>query len=673
MSKHKSILFESVRDVSVSDLPCTPVEASLAKMAFQEIPITNVDITSTFWANLQKCCRETTIPAVIKVQKSLDHWPCLTWKEGHATKPHPFWDSDIYKIIEAACYFLIKHPDEAMMANVEEAVRMIRKAQYADGYISSYFTVHGIDMRWTNLRDMHELYCIGHLIEATVAYETLTGSGKLLEVAMNAIRHIDSIFGAEPGKKRGYPGHQEIEIGLLRLHEMTGDPLPLKLARYFIAIRGERDENDETYFDHEAKARGVDPYDHMGTEMKCHYQEPRDYGYHQADCLLVDAQEIKGHSVRAMYYYTAATDLIRIQANKEPELAAKISCALDRLWRDMVDKKMYVTGGIGSVTQWEGFGPAYRLGDLETEGCYAETCATFALINWCQRRLRLDLKGEYADVMEISLYNAFLGAISMEGDAFYYQNVLRTISGKPKERSKWFGVACCPPNVAKLLGSMGSLIYSFQPQKPMVAIHLYIESEIRVPGTDITISQKTNMPWSGEVDIKVSGTTALALRIPGWAAGSGYECSIAGEERDGYLYIASSTNAHIRLSLPLSARKVYANPRTDKNEICIMRGPLVYCFEDVDNSNVDVDNIALVDGQVQEAEKLSIAGVEQVVTIRTKAKQLENAVSGTSLYGGSPWRYGAQEAEVIAIPYFLRANRGGNGAMRVWTPRQSSS
>lgn len=641
-------------------------------MAFEEIPITSVDITSAFWAHLQRCCRETTIPAVIQVQKSLDHWPCLTWKEGHPTKPHPFWDSDIYKITEAACYFLTKHPDEAMMLNVDDAVNMIRKAQYPDGYINSYFTVHGIDKRWTNLRDMHELYCIGHLIEATVAYEKLTGSGKLLEVAMNAIRYVDSVFGTEPGKKRGYPGHQEIEIGLLRLHELTGDPLPLKLAKYFLTTRGERDDNGETYFDHEARARGADPYDHMGTEMKHHYQEPRDYGYHQADCLLVDAEEMKGHSVRAMYYYTAATDLIRIEAEGDVELTTKLKSALDRLWRDMIDKRTYVTGGIGSVTQWEGFGPAYRLGDLETEGCYAETCAAFALINWCQRLLRLDLKGEYADVMEISLYNAFLGAVSMEGDAFYYQNVLRTLAGKPKERSKWFGVACCPPNVAKLLGSMGSLIYSFQSTKSVVAIHLYIESEIKIPDTDITISQKTNMPWSGEVDINVQGTTALALRIPSWAAKLGYTCSVAGDERDGYLYIPQSTDAHIQLSLPLSARKIYANPKTNKDEVCIMRGPLVYCIEDVDNPNIDVDNIALIDGQVQDGAKISIGGVDQVVTVKASAKQLEDGKSATTLYGEFPWRYGTDRVEVVAVPYFLRANRDGNGAMRVWTPRDSS-
>lgn len=322
-------------------------------MAFQKIPVDGVEITSPFWSHIQTCSRTKTIPNIIDAQKSWNHWKCLTWKEGHEVKPHQFWDSDIYKTIEAACYFLVKHPGGPMMAAVEEAVDMIRDAQYEDGYINSYYTVHGVDKRWTNLRDDHELYCFGHLLEAVVAYESLTGSGRLLDVAMRVCAHLDSVFGREAGKKSGYPGHQEIEIGLLRLYELTNDPLPLKLAKYFILERGQRDDKDENYFDKEAIARGGDPYDHIGTEAKAWYAEPRDYGYQQADVPLVDATEVKGHSVRAMYYYTAATDLVRICGATDPEVA-KLRPALDRLWRNMIDKKMYVTGGLGAVTQWEG-------------------------------------------------------------------------------------------------------------------------------------------------------------------------------------------------------------------------------------------------------------------------------------------------------------------------------
>ncbi|KAF4964217.1 hypothetical protein FSARC_7851 [Fusarium sarcochroum] len=637
-------------------------------MSFQDVPVSNVDITSTFWSRAQDCSRLKTIPAIVEAQKSWNHWQCLTWKEGHDVKPHQFWDSDIYKILEAACYFLMKHNDEKMSAIVEDAVDMIRGAQYEDGYINSYYTVRGIKDRWTNLRDNHELYCFGHLLEAVVAYEALRGNGRLLEVAMKVCRHLDSVFGTEPGKKRGYPGHQEVEIGLLRLYELTGDPLPFKLAKYFITERGQRDEKDETWFDKEAIARGADPYAHMGSEHKAWYRDIRDYAYQQADEPLVDATEVKGHSVRAMYFYTAATDLVRLSP-KTDENAHQVQTALGRLWRDMVDRKMYVTGGLGSVTQWEGFGPPHCLPDLEHEGCYAETCATFALINWCNRMLRLDLDSEYADVMEIALYNGFLGAVNLDGDAFYYQNVLRTRTGEFKERSKWFGVACCPPNVAKLLGNLGSLIYSHDPSTNLIAIHQYIDSEFRVPNNAVSIKQKTNMPWDGHVTLSVQGSTKLAIRIPAWA--KDWTCTSKGEVKKGYLYL-DAEDTEIQLNFPVSFRKTYAHPATNKDEICLMRGPLVYCFEDVDNSSSDVDHIGLVDGPVDDGSMVSVCGLDQVVTGRTQGRQLENAHEG-GLYSGSPWRYEKAQRDLVAIPFFLRANRGGNGGMRVWVPRLESN
>ncbi|CAH0055204.1 unnamed protein product [Clonostachys solani] len=635
-------------------------------MPLQDFPIDKVDITSEFWGYIQDRSRLKTVPAVIEAQRSWNHWTCLTWKEGHDVKPHQFWDSDIYKIVEAACYFLIKHPDEKMRATVEEAVTMIQGAQYDDGYINSFYTVRGINQRWTNLRDDHELYCLGHLLEATVAYETLTKSGRLLEVANKICGHLDLMFGTEPGKKRGYPGHQEVEIGLLRLHDLTKDVLPLKLAQYFITERGRRDADGETFFDKEAFARGADPYKDMGTEHKAWFQHPRDYAYHQADEPLVDSSEVKGHSVRAMYFYTAATDLIRLSPEKEEN--APIKAALDRLWRDMIDKKIYVTGGIGSVRQWEGFGQAYSLPDLEHEGCYSETCATFALINWCNRLLRLDLNSEYGDVMEVALYNGFLGAVNQEGDAFYYQNVLRTRSGESKERSKWFGVACCPPNVAKLLGNMGSLIYSHDPSSHLVAIHQYITSELKTADGNISISQKSNLPWQGRVTLSVQGSTKLALRIPSWA--NGWTCSATGRLEKGYLY-CSAENTEIHINLPIMFRKVYSHPATGKNDVCLMRGPLVYCLEDVDNKEIDIDRAGIMDGPVNDKSTISICGLDGVVTGQAEGRQLRNS-NKSRLYEESPWEYDSRKRDLIAIPYFLRANRGGEGAMRVWAPRLSN-
>lgn len=637
-------------------------------MPFEDLPVTNVDISSPFWVRIQECARDKTIPAIVEAQKASQHWYCLTWREGHPIKPHPFWDSDVYKTVEAACIFLMKYPDEKMMATVDEAVEMIRNAQHEDGYLNSYYTVHGLDQRWTNLRDMHELYCLGHLVEATVAYETLARTGKLLEVVMKALRHVDSIFGAEEGKKRGYPGHQEIEIGLLRLYELTRDPLPLKLATYFLNERGQHDENYEIYFDHESRARGADPYADMGSEHKSWYHGPRDYGYHQAAQPLTEQSELEGHSVRAMYYYTAATDLVRIRGGSD-EYSLQIMRALSSLWRDLVDKKIYVTGAIGSVTQWEGFGPAYVLNNLESEGCYGETCAAFALIMWCQRLLKLQLRSEYADVMEVCLYNAFLGAMSASGDAFYYQNVLRTLADEKKERSKWFGVACCPPNVAKLLGSLSSLIYSYDPIKELVAIHLYVQSKISVPNTNVQVSLETNMPWDGQVSIHVKGgPIRLALRIPSWASASEYTCSVPSELKHGYLHVETTSDIVVDLNLPLKARKVYTHPKLGKDEFCIMRGPLVYCIEDVDNEDMSVDDLALLDVGVKDGESTEIASIQHVVPIVAQGRQLERP-NEDALYTSRPWLYEATARDVVAIPYFLRSNRGGNGAMRVWTRR----
>lgn len=542
-----------------------------------------------------------------------------------------------------------------MMATVEEAVDNIRAAQHSDGYINSYYTVRGLDNRWTNLRDMHELYCIGHLIEACVAYETLTNSGRLLEPVMKVVKHIDSIFGAEPGKKKGYPGHEEIEIGLLRLYELTKEPLLLKVAQYFILERGTSDEKGEIYFDKEAWARGNNPADYNTFEMRPVYRRPRDYAYHQADRPLVDTTELLGHSVRAMYYMTAATDLVRLVN------PPGIKSSLDRLWRDMVDRKMYITGGLGSVRQWEGFGHPYVLGDTEEGGvCYAETCATFGMIVWCQRMLRLNLVSEYADVMEVGLYNGFLGAVGLDGETFYYENPLRTFTGRPKERSRWFQVACCPPNVAKLLGNLGAYIFSVNDEHQVV-VHLYIASTIHVPGSDAVVTLNAKAPWSGEVEVSWTGTVALVLRIPGWA--SGYKCSAdGGKVKDGYLYLPEGTDGKVEIVFNMEARKMYANPRTGKNEVCIMRGPLVYCIEDVDNE-VDIDNVALSSGSIRDGAPLEIQGHE-VIPVIAKGSELKS-LDASKLYTDKPWGPG-KEKDLVFIPYYCRANRGGQGGMRVW-------
>jgi uncharacterized protein len=554
----------------------------------------------------------------------------------------------------------MKHPDDEVMAAVEEAVDNIRGAQHPDGYLNSYYTVRGIKDRWTNLRDMHELYCIGHLIEACVAYEALTNrSGRLLEPVMKVIKHIDSVFGPEPGKKHGYPGHEEIEIGLLRLYELTNEPLLLKVAEYFILERGKRDDRGEIYFDKEAWARGNDPSDWDSFEMRPTYQKPRDYGYHQADLPLVQATEICGHSVRAMYYLTAATDLVRLTGNRAVE------AAVHRLWRDMVDKKMYITGGLGSVRQWEGFGAPYVLGDTEEGGiCYAETCATFGLIVWCQRLLQLNLNSEYADIMEIGLYNGFLGAAGLDGETFYYENPLRTFTGRPKDRSRWFQVACCPPNVAKLLGNLGAYIFSIK--DGYVAIHLYIAGTLKVPGSDAVVTIKTDAPWTGKVEVTWAGSVKLAIRIPGWAKGDFKVSMEGGTVKNGYLYLPPAIDGRLHINFDLKPRRMYAHPKAGKHDVSIMRGPLVYCIEDVDN-DLDIDSIILSTDPVKDGTPVKVLDHE-VVPVIAKGRQLRGS-NLDKLYGDEDYLRGDQQ-DLVFVPFFARANRGGKGGMRIWCPRE---
>jgi DUF1680 family protein len=295
------------------------------------------------------------------------------------------------------------------MGKIEEWMDLVRHIDSTGRYINSYYTILGLSNRFTNLRDMHELYCLGHLAEAAAAYHSLTGSNDLITVVRRMVGLVRKVV----VPKGGYPGHQELEIGLLRLYDITKDSVFFDTAEHFIRERGTRDAKDEIFFDREAFARGADPYEHLGTEYKAWFSKPRDYAYMQAHTPLVKQTTIEGHSVRAMYYLTAAQHYTLVGECETKD----IKDAVARLFANTVNTKMYVTGGVGSVTQCEGFGPEYHLPDLnEGGGCYSETCASFALIVLCERMLRAELKGLYGDVMERALLNCVLGAVGMQGE-----------------------------------------------------------------------------------------------------------------------------------------------------------------------------------------------------------------------------------------------------------------
>ncbi|KZT57960.1 glycoside hydrolase family 127 protein [Calocera cornea HHB12733] len=660
--------------------------------SFAPTPLRQTAVSSPFWSLIQTSMRTRTLPAIIDSLRTTGRAYALTWtKDSAPSTPHPFWDSDVYKTLEACCYYLMQTEDKDLRAFVDESVKIIQEAQHEDGYINSYYTVSGIDKRFTNLRDRHELYQLGHLCEAAVAHHTLTGTDDLLGPALKYIALVSRTFGPNEGQKRGYPGHEEIEIGLMRLYELTGRKECLDLAGFFILERGTRDEKDEIYYDHEARARGGDPYDAWSAEYRHFYAYPRDYGYQQAHMPLLEQEEIVGHSVRAMYYLTAASDYALASGNKE------VLAAVKRLYASTVRTKMYVTGGIGSLERSEGFTDAFWLPDQEEGGCaYSETCASFALAVLSQRLLRHELKGEYGDVLETALYNTVLGSRAPGGGgathgagsggvAFYYQNPLTTFAGHGKARSKWFDVACCPPNVAKVFGLLGELSYSYSAQSNTAAVHFFVSSEcrMRLPAGEVVLKVETGLPWSGGVRLAVSApfAVALAVRIPGWARSS-YTFSgppgVEGTVKDGYLHLPArvwtGSAGTLALDFPCVPRRVFAHPRTGKLEVALARGPLVYCAEGVDNPGLPLHSTALLlSAPLGEelAPEQEVAGIPGVPVLVAQGRAVdERAWEGGALYGDGLERAAWGEVRTVRmVPYFLRANRGGDGAMQVWLKR----
>ena len=510
---------------------------------------------------------------------------------------------------------------------------------------------------------MHELYCLGHLAEFAAAYHSLTGSDDLIEVVRRMVELVRKVV----LPKGGYPGHQELELGLVRLYEITRDDIFLDTAGFFIRERGKHDENDQTYYDREAFARGADPYNFLGSENKSSFRHPRDYAYMQAHIPLVTQKSIEGHCVRAMYYLIGAQHYSLMAPDTKD-----IQGAVQHLFNNTVNQKMYITGGIGSVARSEGFGPDYFLPDLQAGGCcYSETCASFGLIILCEKLLRENLHRVYGDVMERALLNCVLGAVSMQGGSFYYENPLATVAGAPWNRSKWFEVSCCPPNVAKLLGLLPSLPFSTRESTSTIAIHLFLGSNFttKLNGKDVSLKMETNVPWEGSVKITVDTQTKieLAIRIPSWAADD-YKSSEKGEVKDGYLYIPigpSSSSTVIDLYLPTAPKFVYAHPKTRKNEVAITRGPLVYCAESPDNE-FDLENTFVHAKDIKEVRKIDIAGVKDVPILEVRAKVKTAPARNEPLYNARGTNLDPEEKPVILLPFFLRMHRGGSGAMRVW-------
>ncbi|TGO28832.1 hypothetical protein BPAE_0022g00220 [Botrytis paeoniae] len=486
--------------------------------------------TPGFISRRREVVYSTTLLYQLKVLKTTGRYGAfkLKWHASYNDEPdvwpvpnHLFWDSDVAKWIEGACYFLQYKQNQEIDTAVKELVDMIRSAQQDDGYLNIHFTVVEPGKRFTNIRDLHELYNAGHLIEAALAHNQYYGNDLLLEPILKYVDLLSLTFGPNPKQKHGYPGHPEIELALLRLYEKTRDPKHLNLARYFIDERGNpKGQDGRHYYDVEAEVRGDRP-----DEMPKYFPEKRSYWYQQAHKPIVQQETIEGHAVRAMYLLTAVSDLVRVDKSEDTETKRT---AVERLWNNMVQKKMYLTGGIGAIKQWEGFGIDYFLPSGTDEGgCYSETCASIGVMMLAERLLQLDLDGKYADIMELCFYNAVSTGMSEDGSEFTYVNQLASSDTDLSRRAEWFTCACCPPNVSRLLGYIGGYLWTSSSDEKNhtveVNVHTYASAVLSIPVDEHTVQleQKTDWPWDGNIRFDLKSpeaiSTTIRLRIPGWA------------------------------------------------------------------------------------------------------------------------------------------------------------
>ncbi|MGM0873443.1 MAG: glycoside hydrolase family 127 protein [Bacillota bacterium] len=630
-----------------------------------------VKITDSFWKKRLEVIRDHVIPY---------QWEALNDRLPDTSPSHAienfritageaegeffgmvFQDSDVAKWIEAVAFSIENEPNQELEQIVDEIVSLLGRAQDKNGYLNTYYQVKEPNNRWTNLRDNHELYCAGHLIEAAVAYYKATGKKQFLDIMSKYTDHIDNIFGPDNDKLKGYPGHQEIELALVKLFDVTGNEKYLKLSKYFIDERGKQPH----YFDIEKKERD---------DSKPFWFND-DYAYHQAHIPVREQKEAVGHAVRAVYMYTAMADL----ASKTNDESLKKAC--EALWENVTQKQMYITAGIGSMVFGEAFSFDY---DLPNDLSYTETCASIGLVFWAKSMLDLDVKRKYADVMETALYNGTISGMDLDGKKFFYVNPLEVQPEACEKRNdkkhvksvrqKWFGCACCPPNIARLIASIGHYIYSQNEKELFVHLYMGHETEVEIEGKQVGIVQKTNYPWDGNISINVSPESeqqfTMALRIPGWSKGA--IVKVNGEIVDheplminGYVYINRvwSENDQVELSLQMVIERIQANPlvRDNNGKVALQRGPIVYCLEEVDNGK-NLPSIFLPRNTELTANFVEDL-LEGVVVISGQAERIEEAGWENQLY--RPVEDQTSTVEIKAVPYYAWCNREP-GEMIVW-------
>jgi uncharacterized protein len=631
---------------------------------FTPVRFTEVSVEGDFWRERLDTVLARTIPSQYEQLERHGLLESLTIPEPppplripvrqHGITTQIFWDSDVGKWIEAASYALSHRRDATIEARIDEITDWLARAQLPDGYLNCWYIGREIGNRWTNLRDKHELYCAGHLLEGAIAYFQATGRRRLLDILCRYVDHIATVFGPGPGQKHGYCGHQEIELALIKLYTVTQDRRHLDLAAYFIDERGRQPPH---FFDTEAVARGDDP--------KAYWF--RSYEYSQSHKPVREQDKVVGHAVRAMYMYAAMADL----AAELDDASLARTC--ETLWRDVTSKRMYVTAGLGPSASNEGFTQDF---DLPNDTAYAETCASVALVFWAQRMLNLDCDGGYADVMERALYNGALSGLSHEGTHYFYQNPLE--SDGSHRRWEWHPCPCCTMNVSRLVASIGGYFYSVG--SDVLAVHLYGGNSARVTlgGGAVRVRQQADYPWSGKIRITLEPENerefTLKLRIPRWARThalmvNGEACAVAPSR--GYVDLRRRWRHGdvVELDLPMPVERIHAHPdvRMDVGRVCLQRGPLVYCVEQIDNA-APVGRLRLPRAAVPVAVgRPDLFG--GIVTIAADAELARVDDWGSDLYRPEPATLDA--ARLTAVPYYIWNNRGPN-RMLVWLPEASA-
>lgn len=524
-------------------------------------------VDDTFWSSRIQVIMKNALPSIFHFLQETGRWDLMKMKIKEGSKPHYFWDSDIAKFLEALCYSMryIDEGDELYLDFIlwiNEATKMIINLQQADGYINSYFTVVDPENKFKNITENHELYCAGHLLEAAIARYLVLGELDLLQCLERYLLLIYEKFGPYEGQMHGYPGHQELELAIGRLLDLRFDERLFNLLQYIIEQRG---FGNGEFFDEQAWLRGVDPniYIPGDSEGRPVWPAPRSYWYYQAETQIRDTKEAKGHAVRQTYYLAA----VQILANLKKDDSLKV--AVTRLWREIVDKHLYIHGGIGSVGQWEGFGKPY---DLRWD-CYSETCASVGLIFLCQSILKDRLDREVADVMERSLYNNVLGGVSLDGKSYFYDQPIT--GSKGLKRQSWFSCSCCPPNVARLFTNLQDYVSTAVDN--FIAIHLYIGGTYE--GRNYSLKIQSKYPYEGEVSIDLNTVQekGVAIKAPKGA----YSINVDDyQEINGYIILAPrvwndqdiTLSFEIDISIVQGSGKIEAN----KGHLAVEFGPFVY-------------------------------------------------------------------------------------------------